>query len=796
MLRFSRTAGVIIAATLAAFSAGAQVVDEPPPGPLLDYATVSTLGEAEPLDRIAAQRALLGNYQTEDFKNNAIAELARKQQLYPNQLAGASPPKAMPVWTSIGPTRDRFLQNGVTLTKVTDSGRVATILPHPTDPDTMYVLTSGGGLWKTNRFTHNNAKWVPLTDALVSTSGGAAALGRDPNTIYLGIGDSFDVEGLIAGVMVKSADAGVSWSAFVNLPNATAVRDVKVDTSGSVDAVLVATDTGLFRSTDAGATYTVVLPNRSVWSLAKTNQGWLASTVPASQVYYGGGRLYQSVDGGASWALIPTPAGVGRMTLAVATAGDPVVYSLAGSPGGNYQANLYRSSDGGLTWTALGVNQSKVPQNPNCQQPDLNLLSGQAYYNQAIVVDPRDPQRNTVYIGGQRASAKSLDGGASWTLTSTWLPGICGDGSDANVPYVHADFHAAAIITSGGTSTLVFGTDGGLAVSMDGGASFDTQVNRGLVTHLSQTVVSSTKVAFNTLTGMQDDGTRMRVGGNSGVWNQVIGGDGEGAGWSQANNAVALGSVYNSQIRRYPDPHSNPQPFNWANATNGIGGLDLYPFFTPIATPSAAADPTGLTFFTSTGLKVYRTTDGAQSWQPIFNSYPSQSFNLSHNVIGVDPLNVARVAMAGTGGRAFITSDGGAHWSFKFLKALAPPYPGINISPSWGPNNTLYMASAYAGSGKPRVVRSADGGNTWSVPANTGLPDVLLSQILADPRDSAGQTAYAATQLGVYVTFNGGTNWTLLGAGLPNVWVKGMYLSDGGLLRVAAYGRGMWEIQL
>ena len=58
------------------------------------------------------------------------------------------------------------------------------------------------------------------------------------------------------------------------------------------------------------------------------------------------------------------------------------------------------------------------------------------------------------------------------------------------------------------------------------------------------------------------------------------------------------------------------------------------------------------------------------------------------------------------------------------------------------------------------------------------------------------RTVYAATWLGVYVTTDGGANWTLLGAGLPNVWVKGMYLSDTGLLRVAAYGRGLWEIQL
>src|SRR5215510_3821285 len=71
-------------------------------------------------------------------------------------------------------------------------GRVRTILPHPTDPDTLYLLTSGGGLWKTTTFTHTNPHWEAKTDALISTSGGSVAFGRNPETLYLGIGDPFD----------------------------------------------------------------------------------------------------------------------------------------------------------------------------------------------------------------------------------------------------------------------------------------------------------------------------------------------------------------------------------------------------------------------------------------------------------------------------------------------------------------------------------------------------------------------------------------------------------------------------
>ena len=80
---------------------------------------------------------------------------------------------------------------------------------------------------------------------------------------------------------------------------------------------------------------------------------------------------------------------------------------------------------------------------------------------------------------------------------------------------------------------------------------------------------------------------------NQTTWNGVIGGDGFGTGWSQANDAVSLGSVYYSNIRRAENNPPNAVG-KWARATNGIGGPDIYSFFTPLHTPMAAADATGL----------------------------------------------------------------------------------------------------------------------------------------------------------------------------------------------------------
>ena len=113
-----------------------------------------------------------------------------------------------------------------------------------------------------------------LTDTVLSTSGGGAALGKNSQTIYLGTGDPFDPG--VGGYAYKSIDGGETWSAGIKLGASTVIPDVKVDTSGPADVILMGTNAGLFRSTDGGATYTPVLGGL-IWSLQRTSAGWLAA---------------------------------------------------------------------------------------------------------------------------------------------------------------------------------------------------------------------------------------------------------------------------------------------------------------------------------------------------------------------------------------------------------------------------------------------------------------------------------------------------------------------------------------
>src|SRR5690349_180754 len=349
-----------------------------------------------------------------NFIGDMMFEAQQERLLNPQLVPGAAPSAGIPGWSNIGPLKTNHVQNGV-LRTVTDSGRARTILPHPTDPNIMYFLTSSGGLWKTTNFQKNKPDWVSKTDALATTSGGWAAFGRTPDTIYLGLGDPFDGNQAAGAFVLKSTDGGDTWGPAVRLTlgatSAGSIRDLKVDTSGPVDVVLVATDFGLFRSADGGATFTFNFSSpflyptvvgtfaQTVWSIANTSRGWVAATespvvgIAQTAATDGVGKLAVSTDRGATWQPLaalsetfPPPTGTilaGRITLGNGANGDPIVYAYTATQRDGAQLDAFRSTDGGANWTPLGL-RSKTPVNPNPDAPNMNLMGGQAFYNQML----------------------------------------------------------------------------------------------------------------------------------------------------------------------------------------------------------------------------------------------------------------------------------------------------------------------------------------------------------------------------------------------------------------------------
>lgn len=749
--------------------------------------------DTEPDERLDATDERFGQYLSEDYKQALLQSVQQQASLYQSLLPGGAAPKGTPSWKSLGPDNAKYQTNGVTL-KIADSGRVRTMLQDPGDADTVYVLTSGGGLWKTKTFSHTNPSWTPKSDALNTTSGGGLAFGRTSNVLYLGSGDPFDGFPTLGGVVTKSTDGGETWGPLVSVPGAFSINEIKVDTSGGSDILLVAADTGLYRSTNGGGSFAPVLTvaGQRFWSIARTSAGWLATSAVFGTGSPTQGRIFVSTNQGATWSPIPNAgngfSGAGRTTLAVGRPGDAVVYAYSGTPQGTSQRDVFRSVDGGLNWTPLGVNATKAPTNPNADQPNMNIMRNQAWYDQTILVDGDDPSRNTLYIGGQLSTARSTDGGATWTLQSNWLP------RDAiTLPYVHADHHASTFFNVKGKKTLVWGTDGGIFISDDDGATFGFDKNNGIVSMLTQTVVSSTKNQQTVMTGLQDTGTRARLGA-SGFYNQILGGDGEGVGLSQSNNARTLSTV---PAVICAGPGILPNTTIDYDACFQFGGGF---FFTPVTTPTSVADPSGLFFLSAISSGPIFTPDGGQSWFFLARAGSNLPANFAvrgtWHTVGIDPTaDLKNFAVSGTGGRLAVSTNGASTWAVRSLIGVVPGFQGFLTAPFWTKNGILYAVSESPIAGSARVLRSTDGGVTFAR-ADSGLPDAGVYDGVADPRDPTGLTAYVGTYIGVYKTTNGGVSWTRFGAGMPTVRVTGLSITeDGSSLRAATYGRGLWEIK-
>ena len=144
------------------------------------------------------------------------------------------------------------------------------------------------------------------------------------------------------------------------------------------------------------------------------------------------------------------------------------------------------------------------------------------------------------------------------------------------------------------------------------------------------------------------------------------------------------------------------------------------------------------------------------------------------------------------GGFVVVTHNGGATWTQAALIGTVPTWQGFNSNAEWADSTTLYIASESPNPASGRVAKSTDGGLTFSN-ASTGLPDVPVARLAVSPVDK--NTVYAATFLGVYRTTNGGASWSRFGAGLPFVEVDDIYIApDASFLRIASFGRGVWEI--
>ena len=764
--------------------------------------------------------------------------------------AASAAPASSSVWQQLGPSNASFEFNGSQYSAV-DSGRVNEVRVAPGAADTVYVGTAGGGIWRTTNMSAASPTWVPVGDNLPALAVGSFDLDpTNPQRIIAGLGDPFDSVS-VGGSVAQSTDGGATWAAPVSIAGATNVRDLRIDPSNP-QIVLVAANSGVFRSGNGGASFSAVtlpgLLQPQGWSFAYAGVTAGASTwVAAARQANGNGTLFRSIDGGNSWvsldASLPASATRGRIKVAAGNAsggpGATTVYAQIANTAGTSQIEVLKSINGGASWVEVAT-PSTAPTNPTTGSADctnMDLAGTQSFYNLAVAVDPTNA--NDVILGGQLCSARSIDGGTTWSLVSHWLPsGVDNATANGLLPYVHADWHGVAIVAlEGGAVRTISGADGGVAVSDDVFSNLVPEnitwrtPNRGLVTFQfygmtsGDPATSDTTVIFG---GTQDNGTRFRDPDPAkpfGTYNQVIGGDGIDAaiGRPTVGAPVYWASVQGDRRYCVPAP---------ANANCDGGGQSVFhsittgfaePFLIRYSTLPADSHGTLLSATTNRVIGIDSTTQVSQSL------FLAPGSTLVRNIEAAPFVSAAGKRLYGvamSGGAIEIGVDTGygtpIAWTASptplngpasssrllFTSTVAFPHDATHL-PGGGPDGQAFLVGSVAPvmfdgftpvpDAVGRLFRTVDGGATWTPFHGNGtghdLPNVPVYTANFDPSDLTDQTIYVGNELGLYRSTDGGNTWNRYGVGLPNVGVRHMVIaSDGSFIRVATFGRGMWQL--
>ncbi len=704
-------------------------------------------------------------------------EIVRERQFIQTlKKEGRSLRAAGPEWKSIGPVY-RPKRNGTVANAGDDSGLASQVAIHPTSPNIIYLATSGGGVWKS---TDTGQSWNPTMDAVGQLPIGAVAIAKsNPNRIYAATGNADtsssptqNAPGI--GILV-SDDAGASWRVS---PSGTQAGnkffDIDVDPRNA-EIVLTASDKGLYRTEDGGNSWVAVLSTQTV-SIARSESTpdvvfagtWFEGTAALSRTDWKFGMVWKSTDGGRTFVQklngLPGDAATrGRPEVAVAPSSPDRVFALFAKGTGGTTLDMARTDNGGDNWTQLDIMTKGV-----------DILSSQGDTMTALAVDPENPA--IAYAAGLDAW-KTTDAGASWNQLSVW------HSVNSSVPYLHADHHHIVISPD---KSVYFATDGGLARTTDGGASFSS-LNRGLITMQFYSICQSPTNELIVMGGAQDNGSSLRA--EETRWNEIYGGDGFGCLVHPNNPLILHASYYGQNIVRSTDGGKTAFRLATTGLTDAVSGdIGTNAVFATILRRHPTQPDT---IYTSSLRRLWESTNNAQSW------VKKNAEDLALNNIrdfSLHPTDGNYIVVGGNSGIILRSTDGGV----TFQKSTSVPIDTlVAVRYDRRDTKTVLAASARPDSGRERVWISRDGGVNWlpisrSGQAN-GLPDMPVLAIEQDALDV--DTWYAGTYVGLYRTTDGGANWARYGQGLPNVIVTAIApLPDGSKVRIATFGRGMWEV--
>lgn len=665
-------------------------------------------------------------------------------------------------WRSIGPANM--------------GGRVADVEGVPGNPNIVYVATASGGLWKT---TNGGVTWTPLFEREGTLSIGDIALDpRNPDVIWLGAGESNTRNSVSFGDGVyKSTDGGKTWQ-HLGLRETEHISRIVVNPLDT-DTVYVGAighasgpndERGVFMTTDGGRTWQKTLyiddqhgisdldidpqnPNilyAGVWRFER--KPW--TFVSGSEK----GGVFKSIDGGRTWKKITggLPKLIGRIGVKVAPSNPDVVYAITEAKEGT----MYRSDDRGETFRMVSRQASIV---------------SRGFYYSDLRVDPAN--ENRIYAVASTLFV-SIDGGRTYR---------------AIAPRIHIDYHALWIDPLN-PKRLWAGQDGGVALSQDQGESWE-YVNNIPLGQFYHVYADNRQPFYYLMGGLQDNGswtgpsrTREPAGILNDDWRMVSFGDG----FKVINHAddpelyLSLsqgGNIVRTDMRNREQQLVRP----FVGGGGGPAGEQKYRFnWNAPLIPS----PHDKNTVYLGGNVVFKSTDFGKSWTrisedlttndpeklkeaggPIATENTTAEYHCTLISLAESPLRSGVIWAGSDDGNIQMTVDG-KNWTnlTKNIAGLPANSPVSHVEPSAKDASLVYASfdRHQLDDYKPYIFRSTDNGKTWTDVSGNLPAKAYVHVVREDPRNP--NLIYAGTEIGLYASYTGGTNWIELNLkNLPRV---------------------------
>lgn len=717
------------------------------------------------------------------------------------------------------------------------AGRITSMAMVPTSTaggQPIFVGTAGGGVWKG---TTNGTTWTPLTDGQASLAIGAIAVDDSGQRIYAGTGEDNLSDSQPGQGILKSSDGGATWTLLgQSLFAGHHIGSIAIDRRTSdPQTVYVASDAGLYVSTDSGSTWAQV----SIAGITSI-QGKPAPTGAATLVIQDPSvpsRFWVSVTdfcqteagdvftGNASsgWTKVTpqqfTTANITTSRVALGIGSGGFAYLAAADCSGNL-VDLEKTTSAGAGWGG-----------PLHTPGSFNYFNyfgvAQGDYDNAIAVDPANP--NIAIFGGITVLATTDGGGSFANVGQAYNYGSV----------IHPDFHAAAFAPFDGDRLLV-AADGGIWSSIDlGGAthaqpygtSSDWQdINGNLAT--VQFYKGSALDGTHFLGGAQDNGTSGRLAGltsSAPAWQSYFGGDGGNTAIDPGSTTIyaetpGLGLAKGSSTINTSDPASPDVSFVEAAPCRAQSNPQDPACTDPTAfTAPFLMDASNAQRLLAGTNRIWMSTSGGVPAGPksVGGSWSAISGDLTFaktitpftdrlQEVAAGPSNATVVMTASLLGRVFMSTN--TTVATPVWTDITGNLPAFNIANivdpngwiggvAFNPTNTSEAWVVMGGVNVGHVWHTVNGGAAWNDISGSdasGVPNAGVNGIALDPVDA--NTVYIATDSTVMVcTSCGGAtpnpNWAVVGSGLPNAKVSALTFSrDTSTLIAWTHGRGAWSM--